>query len=60
MVVESCDLSSLNSVRQCAKRLSESEEKIDILVNNAGLYPATRDVFPMFPLVDSEVFKVGT
>ena len=56
-MVESCDLSSLNSVRQCAKRLSESEEKIDILVNNAGLYPATRDVFPGFPLEDSEVFK---
>ena len=44
-MVESCDLSSLNSVRQCAQRLSESEEKIDILVNNAGLYPATRDAF---------------
>ena len=42
-MVESCDLSSLNSVRECARRLNESEEKIDILVNNAGVYPATRD-----------------
>ena len=42
-MVESCDLSSLNSVRQCAKKLNESEEKIDILVNNAGVYAATRD-----------------
>ena len=50
-MVESCDLSSLNSVRQCAKRLSESEEKIDILVNNAGLYPATRNVFQCYPIV---------
>lgn len=44
VVVESCDLSSLNSVRECARRLNESEEKIDILVNNAGVYPATRNM----------------
>ena len=30
------DLSSLQSVRDCAKKLLEKEEKIDILINNAG------------------------
>jgi len=35
--VEKLDLSSLKSVRECAKNLLEKEEKIDILVNNAGV-----------------------
>ena len=31
------DLSSLDSVRQCADELNNSLDKIDILVNNAGI-----------------------
>ena len=31
------DLSSLQSVRDCAKTLLEKEEKVDILINNAGM-----------------------
>jgi len=31
------DLSSLESVRSCAKEILEKEEKIDILINNAGI-----------------------
>ena len=30
------DLSSLESVRNCAKEVNDSEERIDILVLNAG------------------------
>ena len=30
------DLSSLESVRECAQMLLDKEEKIDILINNAG------------------------
>ncbi len=35
--VHPLDLSSLASVRACAGRLLEAEERIDFLVNNAGL-----------------------
>ena len=31
------DLSSLQSVRECAAELMEREERVDILINNAGL-----------------------
>ena len=58
-MVESCDLSSLNSVRQCAQRLNESEEKIDILVNNAGVYPATRNVALSVPSVISKSLQLS-
>ena len=34
---ESCDMSSMKSVRSCAERLLGSLEAIDILVNNAGV-----------------------
>jgi retinol dehydrogenase-12 len=34
---EKLDLASLKSVRKCAQKLLEKEEKIDILVNNAGI-----------------------
>ena len=30
------DLSSLESVRECAQMLLDKEEKIDMLINNAG------------------------
>ena len=35
------DLSSLNSVRKCAKEILQEENRIDILINNAGLFTAT-------------------
>ena len=34
---ESCDMSSMKSVRSCAERLLDSLEAIDMLVNNAGV-----------------------
>ena len=36
VVVMQMDLTSLESVRTCAAKLVEDEDKIDILVNNAG------------------------
>ena len=36
VVVEKLDLASLQSVRQCAQKLIDTEDKIDILINNAG------------------------
>lgn len=38
------NLSSLKSVRDCAKKLNQSENKIDLLINNAGIMacPETR------------------
>lgn len=45
------DLSSLNSVRSCAKQLLEREKRIDLLINNAGImmcpYSKTEDGFEM-------------
>lgn len=32
------DLASLESVRQCAKKVLKEETKLDILINNAGKY----------------------
>lgn len=31
------DLASLESVRQCAKKILETESKLDVLINNAGM-----------------------
>ena len=36
VVVEKLDLASLKSVRECAQKLLDTEDKIDILINNAG------------------------
>ena len=35
--IEKLDLASLRSVRNCAQRMIENEDKIDILINNAGI-----------------------
>lgn len=49
--VEKLDLSSLKSVRECAQKILDKEEKIDILVNNAGVMACpktlTEDGFEM-------------
>jgi len=52
VVVMKCDLSSLESVRTCAAKLIEDEDKIDMLVNNAGVMmtpetPRTTEGFEM-------------
>jgi len=36
--VEKLDLTSLQSVRECAQRILDSEPKIHLLVNNAGMF----------------------
>ena len=49
--VEKLDLASLKSVRECAQKLLDNEQKIDILVNNAGIMTCpnwkTEDGFDM-------------
>jgi len=37
VIVHRLDLSSLQSVRECAEQLGNSLEKVDILINNAGV-----------------------
>lgn len=37
LVLEKLDLTSLASVRECAKKILASESHIDILINNAGM-----------------------
>lgn len=37
LVVVPLDLSSLKSVRNCARQLLEKEKRIDLLINNAGI-----------------------
>ena len=49
------DLSSLASVRRCAKEIIESEEKIDILINNAGIMNC-----PKMKTVDGFEMQFGT
>ena len=40
--VNVCDLSMLESVRQCAATIVDQEHQIDVLVNNAGVLPPER------------------
>jgi len=51
LVVQKLDLASLASVRECAKKILETESHIDILINNAGLmmcpYTLTEDGFEL-------------
>ncbi len=49
------DLSSLNSVGECAKKVLEREEKIDILVNNAGVM-----ICPQWKTEDGFDMQFGT
>jgi len=37
VIIRKLDLASLTSVRQCAKEINETEERLDILINNAGI-----------------------
>jgi len=36
LVVRRVEMSSLNSVRQFAEKINNSESRVDILINNAG------------------------
>lgn len=51
VIVKKLDLASLQSVRQLAKEILESEERLDILINNAGIMSCpkwqTEDGFEM-------------
>ncbi|XP_045761447.1 retinol dehydrogenase 11-like isoform X4 [Maniola jurtina] len=42
IAIEKLDLSSLQSVRECASRILATEAKIDILINNAGIMMAPK------------------
>jgi NAD(P)-dependent dehydrogenase (short-subunit alcohol dehydrogenase family) len=39
-----CDLSSLQSVRECGVRFRERHKRCDVLINNAGIYLSKRQV----------------
>jgi len=39
-----CDLASMESIRQFAKRFSEEESRLDILINNAGVMRCPKSV----------------
>lgn len=41
-----CDLSSLESVRACAREIAERHAALDVLVNNAGVLPDCRELSP--------------
>ena len=50
IVVKKLDLSSLASIRQLAREVNQSEDRIDFLINNAGLFcpkSQTEDGFDM-------------
>ncbi|CAH1992423.1 unnamed protein product [Acanthoscelides obtectus] len=51
LVAVKLDLSSLKSVRECAKQILAKEKRIDLLINNAGVmmcpYSKTEDGFEM-------------
>ena len=49
------DLSSLNSVRECAQIILDKEEKIDILINNAGIMTC-----PEWKTYDGFEMQIGT
>lgn len=38
LIVKKLDLSSLKSVRKCAKKILEEEPRIDLLINNGGVF----------------------
>lgn len=46
-----CDLASLESIREFAKRFNEEQPRLDILINNAGVmrtpYSKTKEGFEM-------------
>ena len=37
VVIQKLDLASLESVRECAKIINETESRLDVLINNAGI-----------------------
>ncbi len=39
-----CDLSSFNSIRECAEEFKKHNSRLDILINNAGVLPQEREV----------------
>jgi len=39
-----CELSSLDSVRACAREIAERHAALDVLINNAGLLPDRREL----------------
>ncbi len=49
------DLSSFESIRRCAKKINETEEKIDVLINNAGVM-----MCPLMRTKDGLEMQMGT
>lgn len=39
-----CDLSSINSIRECVEEFKKRHSRLDVLINNAGVLPQEREV----------------
>ena len=55
IIVEKMDLSSFNSIRECASKLNIILDKIDILLNNAGVMAC-----PLSRTIDRLEMQIGT
>lgn len=50
VIVVHLDLASFSSVRKCAQKVMETEDKLDVLINNAGIFGKYSMKFHVLPL----------